>query len=450
ISGKPSVALLADKEYAVRFTVSNLKGSSSADASLLVKALPYGTTGAFTGPISRELVLNKNLGGRLNLTVASSGSYTASVTLGITAYSVISVLETDVNGANKPHGSFIIKRAAPAPPLTVTFDLDRPNHALINGDITDLILHAAFNGWRNKWGTVMPLAELYDLKTYLGYYTFALDIPAGQQGVESIPQGMGYGSFTVASTGALAVAGKLADGTAYTCSTFCGPHGEVLLYQAQYTSLGSVVGTLDIIQGADGSYVPLYGDNTLSGTVSWLRPATATHVYKAGFGPLDITAGGGRYVVPVAPALLFGVVDDGATFNAHLVFTEGGISGTSTDPVGTQTSPNINVRIKSGGLVFVPAHSTTMVPDPNPRSTTLAITQSTGFFTGHATLVDPNPAVPGGNITRTPYYYGLIIRDGSAMRGYGYFLLPRRPNLATETVLTTDQLSGQVVLERMP
>ena len=52
--------------------------------------------------------------------------------------------------------------------------------------------------------------------------------------------------------------------------------------------------------------------------------------------------------------------------------------------------------------------------------------------------------------TRTPYYYGMIIRDGSVMRGYGFFLLPRRPDLATQTVLTTDQLSGQVVLEKSP
>ena len=44
----------------------------------------------------------------------------------------------------------------------------------------------------------------------------------------------------------------------------------------------------------------------------------------------------------------------------------------------------------------------------------------------------------------------MIIRDGSVMRGYGFFLLPRRPDLATQTVLTTDQLSGQVVLEKSP
>ncbi len=452
ITGKPAVALTADKEYAIVLTASNAKGSSSANASLLVKAMPYGTAGTFTGPIAREPTLNKNLGGRFNLVAATTGSYTASVRLGSTAYSAKGVLETDVTGANLPHGSFVIKRLAPASPLTVSFDIDSANHALINGDITDitdLTLHATFNGWRNKWGSVMPLAEFYDLKTYLGYYTFALDPPVPVTtppltAAEVQPQGMGYGSFTVASTGLLTVAGKLPDGTAYTCATFCGQHGEVLVYQLLYSNLGSVVGTLDITQGTDGSYVPLYGDNTLGGTVSCLRPATATHVYKTGFGPLDLTAGGGRYVPPVAPALLFGVDDNGTNNNAHVVFTDGGISGTSKDATGSQNNPNVNVRIKAGGLVFVP---------PNTTSTTLAITQSTGYFTGHATLVDTNPAKPGYNITRTPYYYGMIIRDtanGNVMRGYGFFLLPRRPDLVTQTVLTTDQLSGQVVLEKSP
>ena len=91
------------------------------------------------------------------------------------------------------------------------------------------------------------------------------------------------------------------------------------------------------------------------------------------------------------------------------------------------------------------------MPDPNPRSTTLGtIAVSTGLFSGTASLFDTNPAVPGTNITRPLAYSGIIFRDSGTMRGYGYFLLPRRPALSTQTVSTTDQLSGQVVLEKLP
>ena len=450
VSGKPAVAIAADTEYAVSLIASNAKGRSMADAILLIKALPYGTAGTFVGPLVRDPILNKNLGGRFDLVVAATGVYTAKVTLGTVAYSAVGVLEADATGAAKPHGILTIKRQAPALPLTLSFDVDSANHAIINGDVTDLTHHAAFSCWRNKWGTAIPVAENYDLKTYLGHYTFGLHIPSSLDGDEATPQGMSYGSFTVATNGSLTASGRFADGTAFTCATFCGPVGQVLLYQTLYSNLGSILGNLDITQGTDSSFVPLYGDNTLSGTVNWLRPPTLTHVYPAGISGLDLTGIGGRYVPPTAGALLFGVSDDGVTPNAHVAFAEGGISGTAADPVATQKSPNVNVRIKAGGLVFVPAHSTTLVPDPNPRSTTLAITQSTGFFSGKATLVDTNPAIPSASITRTLNYTGMILADAGIMRGYGFFLLPRRPATPSQTVLTTDQLSGKVVLEKAP
>ncbi len=455
ITGKPAVALTADKTYAVTLTASNLKNKSVKTANLLLKALPAASVGVFTGPIVRQNPLNKNLGGRFDLTTISTGSFTGKVTLGALAYSFSGALVADVTGTAVPTGVVLIKRTLPLLNLNLTFTMDLANHALTSCDVNDGANHASFSAWRKRWGTVMPQADLDDLKTYLGYYTFGL-APAVPVTVPPVtaaevqPQGLGYGSFTVASTGLITAAGKLPDSTAWTCATFCGPHGEVLVYQVLYSSLGSIVGSLDVTQGTVGN-VPPYGDSTLAGTVSWKRPATATHVYKTGFGPIDLTAGGGRYVNP-APALLFGVNDDGGiSTNSRLVFTDGGISGTSTDATGTQVSPNVNVRVKAGGLVYVPPHSALIIPDPNPRSTTLVITQGTGYFTGKSTLVDPNPAKVGTNITRTPSYYGMIVREGGVMRGYGFFLLARRPDPATtQTVLTTDQLSGQVVLEKSP
>jgi hypothetical protein len=248
----------------------------------------------------------------------------------------------------------------------------------------------------------------------------------------------------------LTVAGKLSDGTPFTTATYGGPHGEVLVYQALYGNLGSVLGTLGIIQGA-ADYVPAYGDNELEGAVSWLRPAMAgkNHVYRDGFGPIACSIQGGRYVPPTRPALLFGVTDDGETANANVLFDGGGIDGTSTDPLGTLTLPDVAVRIKASG-VYVPPHQATVDPDPNPRSTTLAITTAKGLFSGSASLVDANPAVSEtATVKRKLSYFGIIFRDSdTTMRGCGFFMLPRRPDMPEETPLTTDQLSGRVVLEK--
>ena len=431
LSGIPAVALTADHSYPVKLTVANAKGSVSITTALLVKALPYGTVGSFSGPVVRDPALNKNLGGRVDLAVASNGSYSGKVTLGVLAYSFTGSLVTDVTGNTKPHGSSVIKRTAPLPALTLSFDADSANHLLINGQITDGAATATFSGWRNKWGTATPAAELSALKAFSGYYTFGMTIPSAQLGVDSVPQGMSYGMFTLTTAGALTVSGRMADGTVFACSTFGGPHGEVLLYQALYSSLGSVLGTLQLTVVGSG---PTYTENTLAGNADWLRPPVSTvHLYKAGFGPLVLTATGGRYVAPKSLAILMGLPNNGTTANARLDFAQGGISD-------TQTPPGIDLNISTTGVIIREA--------PKTDLTTFAFNAVNGAISGTFRLIDSNPAVPGGaSITRTSSYYGVIANGANGWQGGGYFLLAKRPQMLPQTIATTDVLSGMVTLQ---
>ena len=457
ISGTPAVALTADKTYTLAITVSNAKGKATATASLKIKAPPYGSVGVFVGPIGREAVLSKNLGGRIDITTTTAGGFTGKVTLGATAYSIAGgTLTTDIAGMVKPHGVAVIKRTG-LPSLTVTFDIDNTttNHLLVNGDINDGTAHATFTGWRKKWGTVMPAPEQTDLNTYLGYYTFGMDIPDAQDNVEATPQGMSFGSFTVApTTGAVTAAGKLADGTTFTCASFAGPHGQVLVFQAPSGTLGSVCGTLTITQGVQ-PFTPAYGNNTIAGTVSWYRAAVVTttaHTYKAGFGPMDLTAFGGRYIAPVAPAAVMGLAEDGITTNpnAKLVFSRGGVDSTAVDTTQTHTNPGISLYIKTAG--------TSALPSSNADYTTLTVTPGTGAFTGTFKVTDTNPAAPATNITRSATFYGILIPDlVNGISGQGYFLLNRRPVVTPVTVpvtppqllSNTDVLSGLVLLQKL-
>lgn len=454
ISGRPNVALTSNKTYAITLTAANAKNKSAKKATLMVKPLPPASVGVFTGPISRETTLNKGLGGKFDMTTTTAGGITGKLMLGAVGYSYTGLLISDVTGANAPSATVTVKRAANLPSLTVTFKVDTDNFRLTECAITDGANATSFSAWLKRWGTPLTPEESEDLKHYLGYYTFGIDPPKivvlpPATPAEFLPQGLGYGSFTVAASGACTAAGKLADGTAFTSASFCGTKGQVLLFQCLYSNLGSVLGTLVITQGTAG-YAPAYGDNTLSGTISWIRPQMegANHVYRAGFNALLGTAIGGRYVPPAAGAVLFGAADDGLTNNASLIFADGGINGTSTDATGTLINPGIDVRIKPGG-VSAPAHNTKISPDPNPRSTTLILAAATGLFSGKATLVDPNPAIPGTNVTRTLNYAGIVFRDSDMeYRGWGYHLLARRPDLKTQTVLTTDILSGVVELTK--
>ena len=431
ISGVPSVSITADHLYAIRLTVSNRKGSASIDATLLVKVLPTGSVGTFSGPVAADPVLNNGLGGRMDITVAVGGTFTGKATLGANTYSFTSILSNDVSGKSLPHGKAVIKRSAPLSPLTVAFDVDYAGQALVNAVVTDQTASVGFQAWRNKWGGGFATADLSSLKAIGGYYTFGIKIP-GQEGVASVPQGMGYGAFTVSGAGDLAITGRLADGIAYTCSTFVGPHGEVLLFQAPYGAFGSICGTLQLTVGT----APDHSDNVLTGAPKWLRvPMTTGQNYKAGFGPVATSVFGGRYVAPKAPSIILGIQDKDAVANAELLFTQGGIAD-------TQLNPGIYVRVQSSGNIIL--------QPVNQCYTTLSANPATGMVTGGFQLVDTNPSAPfGPSITRNSTFYGVIAKDTDGWKARGYFLLAKRPSSQRETVSTTDVLSGLMVLQAL-
>lgn len=432
VSGKPSVALTAPRIYPLTFTASNAKGRSTAKGSITLQPLPPGTTGTFTGPIAQESIINLGLGGRIDATLTSTGSFSGKILLGALSYSFKDVLVSAIDNPQPTAVATIIRRGLPN--LTVSFTVDGPNHRLINGQITNGTETATFDAWKNRWNSSTPLAELDTLRTqYPGYYTFAL--PATTPLTPTVPQGAGSGSFTVSSsTGKLTVSGRLADGTSFTSATFAGPLGEILVYQNLHSKLGSVLGTLVISPGS-AMFLPPFGDNTLSGSLTWKKPASTSRTYGDAL-TTTMTTIGSRYIAPAKTEVVMGLIDNGTTNNASLKFTEGGISDTFNNP-------DVDVRIKIGGSVVRPVLS--------PAAPSLTITPTTGLFTGSFTRIDQNPAVPGTTITRTSSYRGFLVRTPTGWVGSGYFLLAKRPAaMTTEKVTTTDILSGLVELKPLP
>lgn len=432
VSGKPAVALTAARTYPLTFTASNAKGRSIAKGSITVQPLPPGTTGTFTGPIAQESTINLDLGGRIDATLTSTGSFSGKITLGALAYSFKDVLVSAIGNPQPTAVATILRRGLSN--LTVSFTVDGPNHRLTLGTVSDGTQTTTFDAWKNRWNTTTPAPELTTLRTeYPGYYTFAL--PAATPLSAIVPQGAGSGSFAVtASTGRLTVAGRLADGTAFTTATFAGPLGEILVYQNLHSKLGSILGTLDITPGTSG-FVPTFGDSTLGGNLTWKKPASTSRTYGDAF-TTTMTTIGSRYIAPARTEVVMGLIDNGSTNNASLKFTEGGISDTFT-------SPDVDVRIRIGGSVIRPVLS--------PAAPTLIISPTTGLFSGSFTRIDTNPAVVGTNITRTSSYRGFLVRTPTGWVGSGYFLLAKRPAASTtEKVTTTDILSGLVELKPLP
>lgn len=450
ISGKP-IAFKATA-YAVTLTATNGKGTSTATTTLMVSGLPPQTYGVFRGLTDRENALSSGFGGSFTATILNTGSFTGALAMGgITAYPFVGVLDA-VLGGTVPSASVKIKRTAPMSDMTMTVTVDGSNGKLV-GTLNDGTSPAVdVIAWRNT----APAAA------FVGNYTAALEIDAALAGTDSssnppgdaanvaYPQGNGHATLTVGNTGAATWTGKMADGSAVTLSTTVGSAGDIPLHKMLYTNLGAVHGWIKL-SADSGTPQQNGGRPLLDGVLDWNKRAQSTGTnYKSGFALHDQTVIGGRYAAPLPNLPVFGLTDPGLGHtNVKLVFTEGGLSGPApiVSAVMAGNVSNVPLRISKTNAVTIPAAT-------NMGGVTLLLTASTGAISGHFVLKnDPDltdHVGPRATLSRTVNYYGLLVpRVG---KGFGYFMLPQLPadGPPKTTLITSPQLSGQVLLEAGP
>jgi len=397
ISGRPTVSGL----FMVKLKAKNGKGfGPELVAPLVVKALPTGAVGTFVGRVEREATINSNLGGRLDLTTTITGGYTLKLTQGTSAVSVKGILDVVVGQAPK------INTTVGGASVVLTFD---PDANSVDGTATNGMASADIEGWRNVWSKAAKPAS-----SLAGYYSFGMDLTT-DIGSATVPQGTGFGSFTVGVDGKLTVKGKAADGSAITTAGVVGQDGRFLVYQQLNAKLGSLLGTLTIDVDADDNFT----GNEISGQVTWSKPTTTGKLYPAAFGPLVLNAEGGYLAVAAKGSVVLGLPS--ITSAAALDFSEGGIGAATFNP---------DVPAFTLTSAFVP-----VIPPGHQAKTTLKIASATGVVSGSFTFQvgTTKPSVP---------FSGIIIRyaDGTTKAG-GYFLAPQ-PGLPAST------LSGKVTISQ--
>ncbi|MDB6076044.1 MAG: Ig family protein, partial [Verrucomicrobiaceae bacterium] len=402
ITGKPRAATKPIGNVTLRAT--NVKGTGILVLPITISDLVPNTAGIYTGVIGRDTNLNAGLGGRISVTVTGTGDYTGTLTLGLVGYPFKGVLETSSTTATSTAAPFKVTANATA---QLTFTLDPAQARITAGQITTSTANVAFTAWR---GTVPS-----NLRT--GYYTFSLSPDPQLAGNESVPQGLGYGGFTVPATAtAFNVAGVLADGAAYTSSSTLGPLGEAVVYQCLYTGgKGSILGELTV---APGSVVaPANTDSYLTGSLTWTRPHIVGRTYDPGFANLALAADGGRIDATKIGVMPMGFIEKAD--NASLTFT--GAHVDTITPV-----PDLLFTLKKSGLFTLPGL-------PNHR-TGFAFVASSGAFNGTFTQLTP---------ARTGTYKGMLVNHQGTVQGDGWFTLPQLlPSLTTSPIL-----SGAVKLE---
>lgn len=432
ISGTPTVA----KDYKIIVSASNSKGShASLESNVTITPLLDTVVGSFSGIVGRHPALNENLGGRLDLTITKTAAISGSITLGTKSHPFKGQL---VAGVNPLTADIMIPRTGQMA-LQLHLDINPLGQIILSSSsLKSGLSTASVSGWRQVWRTT-GAAPLNPATTTPKLFNFGLRAPA----MAGVPAGDGYGSFTLAKDGKVIVAGKTGDGEAFACSTFVGPQGQILIFQTLHTPKGSLCGTLDI----DPTDTGILNDDVLEGSVSWSRPANAkSRVSPAGFGPVDLTAFGGRYTPPTAPALVLGLTVN--VDKAMITFEDGGLAGASINP---------NVAafdILAGNKPSLPASLSL----GNPGSVKITkLDAKTGLFTGSFVLNDTElrtgPAFNGKMLSRTASFSGILTTDSMGPVGVGHFLLPEMPHdamppLPATTPTTSTMLSGSVMLEK--
>jgi|JI6StandDraft_1071083.scaffolds.fasta_scaffold02783_6 ELWxxDGT repeat protein len=459
ISGVPTK--VETKVVTLGATNGILPAPASVNATLVVINLPSGLDGLFHGLVERDQEINGMTGGRIEITVTKTGAYSGKLTLGATSYSFKGNLSfgIDPDPDNNPmtndaeaiapfNGMVRIPRPGIAAPLDLTFTIDETTKDRLSaGLITSVNVGGPVTADVDAWKVTTNTAR------YLGLHNFGIRLTAGggDIGDDDVPQGNGYGSFTVSTKGALSIAGMTADGEKITCATHVGPNGEVLLYQSLYATArkGALSGLLTIGLGGDADSP---ADNVItSGTpFDWTRPpatavlgtATNTRTYRAGFGlsdtpvvdPVELEAFGGFY----QPAThLLQIVNGSTTVdNASLTFTDAGVNLPTREP----DLPSLAVNLSA---VKVLSASTAL--------TKVVAVLKTGPFSGSFVLADDDvttttPAAllnKANEFTRTVKFFGLIVPEAGNHRGVGHFMLPQIPPVAT-AAKTGQILSGKV------
>lgn len=426
ISGKPTTPSKDQVQGdEIAFTVGNEFGKVTLKTRLLIKPLPDGVAGSFTGLIHRGSQLGGDTGGRIDFTIQPTGSYSGKAVIGPETLS----FNGSVDVYNVPPGTMTFLMFSLKPRhlgSALNFSLRVEDAGDEDPTTSAVEERGQFFAWRNKW---LPPESSDDFK---GYFTFGIRTSADEG---NVPRGHGFGSITVDAKGGSLTAGRLADGEGFTCSAFISPMGEVPLYQTLYTTpiKGSVLSVLSLPN-------PLTSPN-IQGIVSWLRPASdpkKNRIYASGFGPLSLDAFGRSYTGPDSKTIPMSLsaATGSPPANAALRFD----TTLGDDPLSVQA--DVSLALKAGGGATV--------NKPNLKNVSFALTPATGAFKGSYTTKDsdPRPAPPTRpQVSRKVDYQGLIVNDNGMLSGVGFFLrdaLPKTDGSTTPTTSPKD--SGKVLL----
>lgn len=441
--------------YPLTVTGRNAAGvSQPVSGTLAVLPMPEPAVGSFIGQVAPSAVLNGSKGGRFDMTVTDGGQVSGKLIEGKNSYSFTGTMR-QTPGSSVASGQAVIVRRGQAN-LTLLFQTVAQQGFTDSGDISGLVSDGAntaeIYGYRRiyhpSWNP-LGLQQTFNI---------GLHLDEEDVGEEHIPQGTGFLRAGLSNSGVVTCAGRMGDGTSFTCSSYLGSQFQFLVYQSLYKGTGAVGGVQNIL----GVNLAPAGVNELwlrvSGSLNWQKDPQASskeRSYREGFGPLTLETLGISYNAPAAGKPVLGL-PQGSDFNASLAFTEGGVEAAETDP-------DVPLLTLNGSNVpGIPAAG-------NPGSVNLAVIRTTGVISGSFSLEDDPelkpqrkaafyglviPRIPDTQTQRRNEFNELVTVDvpGDTGKGVGSFQLGQKPSEGppATTLKTSPILSGDLRLSSAP
>jgi hypothetical protein len=190
--------------------------------------------------------------GAITVTTTKTGKYSASLQVGAKHYSVSGQLDTSgTDNKAIPNSGLTLQLQAGSDQITGTVSGA--------GWTADLLAnHAVFNARTNK-------------PSFAGKYTILFPGSRNPADVTN-PQGDGYGSVTVNTSGKVHLIGTLADGTKISQTTTASAGGQWPLYLPLYNGKGQILSWQTFAAAGD-----------LGGAFSWIKPIANAKLYPNGF-----------------------------------------------------------------------------------------------------------------------------------------------------------------------
>ncbi|AKC83015.1 hypothetical protein IMCC26134_09920 [Verrucomicrobia bacterium IMCC26134] len=392
--------------------------------SWTVEPFPSALTGRFEGlfvaPSSVALPVAK-----IELTVANTGAFTGRLTHGTPGVATLTgQLALDPSG----NSATLATLSAEA------YTLQSLKVSSASGISATLVKNAAVIG-KLIDGVRLAAYDTPNPAPWIGTYTSTFTAGANFDPAvidRAAPLGSGYATGSVGANGALSLAGKLADGTAFTGSFNTDANaGYRLFLQPHGTANNYLSGWIKLTRWSTTPVDRYYVTAAEGQDFYWNKPAMATDVnYRAGFGPMALRVRLATWIAPDARQTLAALLDLTTTNASKLSLKTTGNSLSATQ----RNALTATVKLNPTNTLTVSGTTQSKLWTP------LTLNVTSGQLSGSVKVQDTR------FLSRSAAWEGVMLQSPSADRGkiigQGFYLLapvarPSTSALGCGVTLTT-------------